>query len=71
MQTFKHQRTFLALHHQNIKQLLSGMFNLLPIMTCAGIAHNNISLETIVLSKAQNGAFASKEDLIEFLDSPP
>jgi len=71
MQTFKHQKTFLVLHHKNIKRLFSGMFNLLQIMTRAGIAHNNISLETIMLLKVQNRSLAKKDDLLALIDSPP
>lgn len=71
MQTFKHQRTFLKLHQKNVKRLFAGMFSLLPFMTQAGIAHNNISLETIMLLKAPVSNLPEKDDLYSFIDSPP
>jgi len=71
MQTFKHQKTFLALHQKNVKRLFAGMFSLLPVMTRAGIAHNNISLETIMLLSDPVNAIPDKDDLFAFIDSPP
>jgi len=71
MQTFRHQRTFLALHHKNVKRLFSGMLYMLQVMKIAGIAHNNISLETIMLLSAPSRGRTEKGDLFSFIDSPP
>jgi len=71
MQTFRHQRTFLALHHKNVKRLFIGMLYMLQVMKDAGIAHNNISLETIILQSAPTRGRTERGDLFSFIDSPP
>jgi len=40
-------------------------------MTRAGIAHNNISLETVMLLKPESSGLADKDDIFAFIDSPP
>jgi len=75
LRTFQHQRVFLRLHQKNVKRLFLGMFNLLSVMTRAGIAHNNISLETIMLlsapvSSVRNSIVRDNDDLFTFIESP-
>jgi len=71
MQTYKHQKTFLKLHRKNIKRLLAGLLKLLPLMKAAGIAHNNINLETIMLHSLAQGSQKDDNNLFAFIGSPP
>jgi len=71
MQTYKHQKTFLRLHQKNCKRLFVGMFKLLPIMKEAGIAHNNINLETIMLYSLPDSSQKDNTNLFSFIDGPP
>jgi len=71
MRTLKHQRTFLALHVKNVKRIFVGMLYMLQTMKDAGIAHNNISLETIMLLSAPFTGRTESGDLFSFIDSPP
>lgn len=71
LQTYKHQKTFLKLHRKNIKHMFTELFKLLPFMKEAGIAHNNINLETIMLHSLPNGNQKDHENLLAFIGIPP